>query len=69
MVRYAFFVLARGRYVGTRFEFEFERGLNTVCWYEEETFYVQRAAVNEDSCDRAGRAHSLGYSQVIIIAS
>ena len=31
-------------------------------------FYVQRAAVNEDSCDRARRVHSLGYYQVIIIA-
>ena len=31
------------------------------------TFYVQRAAVNEDSCDRPRRAHSLGYPQVIII--
>ena len=31
-------------------------------------FYVQRVAINEDLCDRAQRTHSLGYSQVIIIA-
>ena len=43
-------------YVDTLFEFAYQ------------TFYVQREAVNEDSCDRARRAHSPGYSQVIIIA-
>ena len=32
-------------------------------------FYVQRAAVNKDSCNRARRARSLGYFLVIIIAS
>ena len=31
--------------------------------------YVQRAAVNEDSCDRVRRVYSLRYSQVIIIDS
>ena len=35
------------RYDGTLFQFAYK------------TFYVQRAAVNEDSCDRARRAHSL----------
>ena len=49
--------MVRIRYVGTVFEFAYE------------TFYVQRADVNEDSCDRAWRAHSLGYFQVIILAS
>ena len=28
---------------------------------------MQLAAVNQDSCDRARRAHSLGFSQVTII--
>ena len=46
-VRYAFLVMVRVRYVGTLFEFAYK------------TFYVQRAAVNEESCDRAGRAHIL----------
>ena len=41
----SFFVMVRVRYVGTLFEF--------AC----ETFYVQREAVNEDSYDRARRAH------------
>ena len=45
------------RYVGTLFEFAYK------------TFYVQRVAVNEDSYDRARCAHSLGCSQVTIIAS
>ena len=36
------------RCVGTLFEFAYL------------TFYVQRAAVNEDLYDRAWRAHSLG---------
>ena len=47
--------MVRVRYVGTLFEFAYT------------AFYVQRAAVNEDSCDRARRAYSLGYFQVIII--
>ena len=45
------------RYVGTLYQFAYK------------TFYVQRAAVNEDLCGRAWRAHSLGFSQVIITAS
>ena len=53
MVRYAFFVVVRVRYVGRLFEFAYK------------TFYVQRADVNEDSSDRARRAQSLRYSQVI----
>ena len=56
LVRNAFFVMVLVRYVGALFEFAH--------W----TFYVQRVAVNEDSCDRARRAYSLGYSQVIITA-
>ena len=42
MVRYTF--LVRVRYIGTLFEFAFE------------TFYVLRADVNKDLCDRARRA-------------
>ena len=57
LVQYAFFVMVRVRYFGTLFEFAYK------------TFYVQRVAVNEDSCDCARCAHSLGYSQAIIIAS
>ena len=49
--------MVRVRYFGTLFEFAYK------------TFYVQRAAVNEDLCNRARCAHSLGYSQVIIIVS
>ena len=45
------------RYIGTLFELAYQ------------TFYMQRAAVNKDSCNRTRRAHSLGYSQVIIIVS
>ena len=48
-VRYAFFVMERVQYVGTLFKFAY--GM----------FYVQRAAVNEDSRDRARRARSLNY--------
>ena len=48
-VRYAFFVMVRVWYVGTLYEFVYLR------------FYMQRAAVNKDSCDRARRAHSLGH--------
>ena len=44
MMRIRFFVMVRIRHVGTLFEFAYS------------TFYVQRAAVNEDSCDRARRA-------------
>ena len=51
------FLMVRLRYVLTLLEFAYL------------TFYAQRAAVNEDSCYRTLRAHSLGYSQVIIIAS
>ena len=50
-------IMVRVRYVGTLFEFAYQ------------AFYVQRAAVNEDSCDRARRAHRLGYSHVMNIAS
>ena len=46
-VRYAFLVMVRVRYVGTLFEFVYL------------TFYEQRAAVNEDSCDRTRRADML----------
>ena len=49
--------MVRVRYIGTLFEFAYK------------TFYVQRAAVNENSRNRARRAHSLGYSDVIIRAS
>ena len=50
----------------------FCNGTGKVCWYAVwicllNTFYVQRAAVNEDSCDRARRALSQRCSQVIII--
>ena len=41
--------MVRVLYVDTLFEFAYE------------TFYVQRAAVNEDSCECAKRAHSLGH--------
>ena len=44
-------------------------GTSTLLEFAYETFYVQHADVNEDSCDRARRAQSLRYSQVIIIAS
>ena len=49
--------MVRVQYDGTLFEFAYSM------------FYVQRAPVNEKSCNRARRAHSLGYSQIIIVAS
>ena len=57
LARYTLFEMARVRYVGTLFEFTYK------------TFYVQRAALNQDLSDCAQRAHSLGYSPAIIIAS
>ena len=39
--------MIRVRYIGALFEFA------------NQTFYVQRAAVSEDLCDRARREHSL----------
>ena len=55
MVWYAFLVMVRVRNVVTLLE----------CAYQ--TFYVQHSDVNEDLCNRARRAHGLGYSQVLII--
>ena len=45
------------RYVGTLFKLTYE------------AFYVQRAAVNEDSCDRARRALSLEQGWAIAFLS
>ena len=62
-------VMVRVQYVSTERLFVIVR--NAVCCLNLPTkrFMYNLTAVNKDSCDRARHAHSLGFSQVIIIAS
>ena len=76
LVWYAFFEMVRVRYDGTVRLFCSGTGTmvrvqygGTLFEFAYKTFYVQRADVNEDSCDRARRAQISRYSQVIMIAS
>ena len=64
LVRYAFFVMVRLRYVRTVPRFCHGTGTVVGMLFEVayQTLYVQHAAVNENSCDRARRAQTRLFS-------